>query len=155
MRLREADLDSLLALQALYYREDGYSFDRRAARRAWRRLLDDAMLGHGWSARSGADVVGYLVLTFGYSLEYRGRDAFIDELYIAPAFRGRGLGRQALRLADQACRRLGVRALHLEVEAGKAAARALYARSGFADRRRRLMTKTFGAPSSAQDRHAS
>ena len=40
--------------------------------------------------------VGYLVLTLGYSLEYGGRDAFIDEVYIRSSYRGRGIGTAAL-----------------------------------------------------------
>jgi GNAT superfamily N-acetyltransferase len=40
--------------------------------------------------------VGYIVLTFGYSLEYLGRDAFIDEFYLRESYRGRRWGRRTL-----------------------------------------------------------
>ena len=72
------------------------------------------------------------------------RPACIDELYVAPAWRGRGLGHQALKAVDAACIQLGVEALHLEVERNKTAAQALYRRWGFADRQRVLMTKRMG-----------
>jgi ribosomal protein S18 acetylase RimI-like enzyme len=85
--------------------------------------------------------VGYAVLLFGYSLEYRGRDAFVDDVYLAPARRGRGLGRTVLEQVESAARELGVRALHLEVERENAAAQALYRRRGFRDTERLLMTK--------------
>ena len=142
-RVSVADLPALLDLQAAYYREDGYPFDASAARAAWTALLADEGLGAAWTAVAGDDVVGYLVVTFGFSLEYRGRDAFIDELYVTPGWRGAGLGRQAMTIADAACRASGVRALHLEVEPDKPRAAALYASHGFADRGRRLMTKRF------------
>ena len=87
--------------------------------------------------------MGYLVVAFGYSLEFRGRDAFVDELYVAPTHRGRGLGREALRVAEPCCLEAGVRALHLEVRPGNARARGLYA-AGI--RRPRLLPHVEEAP---------
>jgi ribosomal protein S18 acetylase RimI-like enzyme len=84
---------------------------------------------------------GYLVLTWGYSLEFHGRDAFIDELYVAPAHRGVGVGRDAVAFAETACREHGAGAVHLEVELDNERAHGLYRRSGFAERGLRLMTK--------------
>jgi ribosomal protein S18 acetylase RimI-like enzyme len=86
--------------------------------------------------------IGYLVLTIGYSLERGGRDAFIDELYVRPQWRGVGLGTLAVATAEVAARRLGVRAVHLEVDTSNERARRLYERIGFAVRQRyHLMTK--------------
>ncbi len=86
--------------------------------------------------------IGYLVLTIGYSLERGGRDAFIDELYVRPQWRGLGLGTLAVATAEVAARRLGVRAVHLEVDTTNERARRLYERIGFAVRQRyHLMTK--------------
>ena len=121
----------------------GSSSKPLAARAAWSRLLDHPALGRAWVAPHGPALVAYAVLTLGYSLEYRGRDAFVDELFVAPAWRGRGLGREALAILDVACVELEVNALHLEVERDKANAQALYRRWGFEDRERFLMTKRF------------
>jgi ribosomal protein S18 acetylase RimI-like enzyme len=46
---------------------------------------------------------------------------------------------------DEACRELGVRALHLEVEKDNVPAAELYRKRGFEDRDRRLMTRLFTA----------
>ena len=85
--------------------------------------------------------VGYVVLTLGFSLEFHGRDAFVDEIYIRAQYRGRGIGGKALAFAEGACRSLGVRALHLEVERKNTAAQAVYRKVGFKDHDRYLMTK--------------
>jgi GNAT superfamily N-acetyltransferase/heme-degrading monooxygenase HmoA len=138
---REEDLDALLALMARYYGEDGYPFDAAAARRAARELLRDPALGCVWVMRDGAEIVGYAVLALGWSLEYRGRDAFLDELYVLPGHRGRGLGARVLALVQETARALGVNALHLEVERDKPAAAARYRGAGFVDHDRCLMTK--------------
>ena len=80
-------------------------------------------------------------MTLGYSLEHGGRDAFVDEIVVARELRGQGLGRRLLREAEAYCRRLGVAALHLEVERRHRAAIALYRKAGFATTRRMLLTR--------------
>lgn len=132
---------AILELIRTYYTEDGYPFDRALTEIALSDLIADERLGRLWVTCDGDRVVGYLAVTLGFSLEYRGRDAFIDELYITESHRGSGLGREALQLAESYCRHNGVTALHLEVEHHRESARALYARSGFESHDRFLMTK--------------
>jgi ribosomal protein S18 acetylase RimI-like enzyme len=79
-------------------------------------------------------------------MEYGGRDAFIDDLFIRPAFRGKGLGRSALAEVRSAALSLGVRALHLEVGRDNSAAQALYRRAGFEDSGRQLLTLRLADP---------
>ena len=140
-RVTFADIDALIRLQADYYREDGYVHHEGKARGAWQTLLSDGNLGSVWVADSAAGLVGYVVVTLGYSLEYLGKDAFIDEIYLTPSVRGQGWGREALSLAEAACVRAGAETLHLEVERNKIGVRELYRRSGFVASERVLMTK--------------
>lgn len=84
------------------------------------------------------------VLCLGFSLEYKGRDAFVDEIYIRAAFRGQGLGKRALEFPEAECRALGVQALHLEVERANTNAQEVYRKHGFIDQDRYLMTKPLG-----------
>jgi GNAT superfamily N-acetyltransferase len=138
---RPEDCDRILPLMAQYYTEDGYAFVAAEARAALARFLGDPSLGRLWVFVAAGEVVGYAALTLGYSLEYRGRDAFVDELYLVPAHRGAGLGARALACIDDACRELGVRALHLEAERRKPRLLAFYERAGFASHDRHLMTR--------------
>lgn len=137
----ESDLDAVVALQAAYYHEDGYPFSEVDAREAWATLIADSSLGRGWVFENEDVLVGYCVLTFGFSLEYRGRDAFVDEIYVSPTCRGEGLGARALALVEAAAAEAGARALHLEVESDNDGAARLYERSGFRSNDRRLLTK--------------
>ena len=89
-------------------------------------------------------VAGYLAVTLGFSFEYRGRDAFIDELYVSEIYRGQGLGREALDVAEAYCFEKGVNVLHLEVEPHRETAHELYRRVGFEDHDRILMSKWLG-----------
>ena len=118
MGLRAAtlgDLDALLPLLQDFYAEDRHPFEAGAVRAALEGLIREPVFGRAFLIEDGGALAGYLVVTFGYSLEFRGRDAFLDELYVAPAHRGRGLGREALRVAEDCCLEAGARALHLEV----------------------------------------
>jgi ribosomal protein S18 acetylase RimI-like enzyme len=143
----EADIEPILALMRDYYADEGYPFAQESARAALLELLGAPLLGRVWIANAAGSPVAYVILTVGFSLEYGGRDAFIDDLYVAPGHRGHGLGKSALALAEATCRDLGIRALHLEVERRKAGAQALYRRFGFVDHERYLMTKRLaGAP---------
>ena len=58
-------------------------------------------------------------------------EAHIHNLAVIPEARRHGLGRRLLRLALEIAARRGARAVHLEVRAGNAAARALYRAMGF------------------------
>jgi GNAT superfamily N-acetyltransferase len=138
---RPDDCDRILPLMAEYYAEDGYEFVAVEARAALARFLGDPSLGRLWVFVADGGVVGYVALTLGYSLEYRGRDAFVDELYLLPAHRGGGLGARALACVEDACRQLGVRALHLEAERRKPRLLAFYERAGYSSHDRHLMTK--------------
>ena len=148
-RLREATPDDcalLVDLMSEFYAESGYPLDRRRAEVAFSELLTDRELGQVWLMLAEPGPVGYVVLTLGYSLEYGGRDAFVDDLFIQSDFRGRGLGKLAMEEVRAACAERGVRALHLEVARDNAAAHSLYRRAGFVDTDRQLLTLRLADP---------
>lgn len=141
---QEQDLETLLPFMRALFASDNppdHDFDEPAARQAVLDLLGKPAFGRVWLIRVADQPAGYVVLTIGYSLEYQGHDAFIDELFLAEPYRGQGIGRQAIALVEQTCRELGVNALHLEVERPNTRAQALYRRAGFEDHDRYLMTK--------------
>ena len=116
-------------------------FDEAIARATFRRFLTLPQFGRIWLVFDGVDLAGYIILTIGFSFEFHGHDAFIDELYIAPAYRRRGFGRRAVEYVEQMAREMGVNAIHLEVDDGNDPALELYRRTGYEDHDRFLMTK--------------
>lgn len=145
-RATSGDCPRLLELMARFYAEEGYGFKLRSTRKALAQLLADERFGAVWTFWQQEEIVGYLVVTFGFSLEFGGRDAFVDELFVLEEYRGQGFGSRALRVAESHCRRSGIAALHLEIEDGNDRAEALYIRKGFRAHSRRLMTKWLLAP---------
>ncbi|HLZ11366.1 MAG TPA: GNAT family N-acetyltransferase [Candidatus Acidoferrum sp.] len=114
--------------------------------KAFHFLLDHPERGRVWVLAVDQSLVGYIVLTLGFSFEFFGTDAFIDELYIVPEYRRRGFGRRAVEFLEAEANKIGVNAVHLEVDIGNAAASELYRRMGFADHNRFLMTKWLQLP---------
>jgi ribosomal protein S18 acetylase RimI-like enzyme len=82
-------------------------------------------------AMEGPRGVGACLANRIASVEYGGAVLFIEELYVAPDARRRGVARALLNrlLADS--RASGVRAIELEVDEGHEPARALYRSLGF------------------------
>jgi ribosomal protein S18 acetylase RimI-like enzyme len=136
-----ADFPVLLAHMSELYAQDKIPFDPARARAALSGLVADPTLGRALGIWLDGTIVGYVILTFGYSLEYGGRDAFIDELFISEPFRNQGLGTAAIEFAANLCRSEAIQALHLEVDHTNPRAHALYRRAGFEDHERHLMTR--------------
>lgn len=124
-----------------YYAFDGHTFDEPKAREALLAFLRDSTFGWAWLICDGGSPVGYIVLTLGYSLEYLGRDAFIDEFFLRESRRSRGWGRKAVDFVEQFARAQGVRAIHLEVVRSNPNALAVYRKLGFRDHDHYMMTK--------------
>ena len=116
-------------------------FDRELRRTLLKQLSLINDLGRLWVIDLDGAPVGYVVLTFGYSFEYEGRDALIDELFVKEELRGRGIGRQTIDFLSEACPSLGIKAVHLEVDHDNANAQRLYRNSGFEGNQRSLLTK--------------
>jgi ribosomal protein S18 acetylase RimI-like enzyme len=129
----EADLPRLAAMTRELYAGEGMVFPARADQ-AMRNLIDNPHYGRCMVVESDGSVVGYLVIGFGFSLEFGGRDAFLDELYLVPEARGAGIGKAAVAHAARFCASEGISALHLEVSGSNLRGQKLYRGMGFSER---------------------
>jgi diamine N-acetyltransferase len=137
----ESNAPLLLEFMRQYYAYDGHAFDLPKARAALLVFLHDSSFGRAWLIYDDQTPVGYIVLTLGYSLEYLGRDAFIDEFFLLETHRSRGWGRKAMDFVEEYARSQSVRAIHVEVVRSNHNALEVYGRLGFHDHGSRLMTK--------------
>jgi ribosomal protein S18 acetylase RimI-like enzyme len=148
--LRPATLDELETLLPFvrgFYEHFAYPFSEVEKRGTLERVLRDPALGRlFFIASPAADPFGYVFLSFYFSIEYGGLTAFIDEIYIAPGKRSEGLGSAALSSILGLAPALGLSAVHLEVERANTRAAELYARLGFVDYGRRLLTRRLPPP---------
>jgi GNAT superfamily N-acetyltransferase len=143
---RNEDVAALVDLMAAFYSEAGFSLPAVAARQTFSALLRDPRLGRVWLIESDRTPVGYVVVTVAFSMEFGGLRGFIDDFFVLPAARNKGVGAAALETVKQACRELGLCALLVETGPDDHPARSIYARAGFEPNDRVLLSMTLSAP---------
>lgn len=139
--LSDHELPTLLEMMREFYGQQEMRFDEPAASLAINRVLNNPDLAQIYLVFRGAELAGYFALTFCFSLEFQGRFALLDELYLREPFRRQKLGKAVVAFADDLCRKAGVKALRLEVGRENQGAQALYQATGFIVDERNLMTK--------------
>jgi len=91
----------LLMMRALAEQEPNPGvFQQPHVSKAFRTLFEHPECGRIWLLSVDEKPAGYVVLTPGFSFEYVGTDAFIDELYIVPEFRRRGFGTRTMQFVE-------------------------------------------------------
>jgi len=137
----DADVPTLLEMIRDFFSWESISLDLARIEPALRTLLANADLGNVWVFEADQETIGYAIVTFGFDLEFNGRDAFLTDFYLKSAWRDRGLGRHALELVFHRARSSGVHALHLLVDPKNQRAVRVYERTGFEQSHRVAMTK--------------
>lgn len=132
------DAPLLLAMAQDFHVEDGSPLDA-AAQATIAHVAAGEPLAPAYLLHEDGAVIGFFILTLGYSVENGGTDGFIDDIYLIPEARGRGLGKKSVALAMAEAKAIGIRVLLLEVEAHNGRAYDLYRKMGFADTQRRLL----------------
>jgi GNAT superfamily N-acetyltransferase len=126
-----ADVPELVGLMREFYAESGFSLDEGRAAAGFEALLAEARLGRVWLVGADSPAAGYVVVTFVFAMEYGGMAAVVDDFYMRPEARGRGLGKATLAEVRRACLELGVRAVRVEVGVNNLVAQAVYRSAGF------------------------
>jgi len=127
-------IDQILPLIAAFHSEVGIMQPDAKRRAAVQPLLDGSPHGAIYIAGPVRAPIGYAAISFGWSLEFGGLDGIIDEIYIHPGVRGRGIGSEMLSAVPKALADAGLCALHLEVARDDDKTRAFYERMHFSPR---------------------
>jgi len=128
---RPADRDTALALLVAQLREHEIATPPAAVAAALDGLMSHPERGAVLVATLDGRVVGIAALSATWTIEHGGPAMWLEELYVEPSYRSRGVGRALLSAAAAAARARGARTLDLEVEASHTRAANLYAREGF------------------------
>lgn len=143
-QFREAaitDVEDLLRMMKEFNEGHQLLFDAARTRDSLLQFIADSGLGRIWMILGDSRTIGYIVLTFGFSFEYGGKDAFLDEIFIMKAHRNLGIGSKAVDFLVENALSFGVQAIHLEFNKGNATASSLYTKKGFDISQRVLMSK--------------
>ena len=135
------DFPRIIGMVRDFYAEDRITYQPALVEPGLRTVLEDERCGAVLllSSEAVADA-GYVTLGWCFSVEQGGRFVLLDELYLAPAARGRGWGRQALALAGDWAAGQGAAVIRLEVNHHNARAKSLYLSAGYRDDARDILT---------------
>lgn len=122
-----------------FYSIDNYAIDPEVSKKLFSEFISNKGLGRAWLIYSDDEIVGYVILTFIFSFEYKGKIAFIDELYISEKARGKGIGKQTIAFIKSEASQLSLKLLYLEVENHNENAQKLYLASDFVFHNRKTM----------------
>lgn len=136
------DLDVLLQLVEEFHQFEKLPFDPVLDRVSLQLFLNSPTMGKTWLIYEGERIIGYVAVTFSYSIEFRGIGACVDELYLRASHRGQGIGTKTLKFVEQTCQAMGISALSLVVHEDNKRAKQVYQKVGYDDRGYRLMMKT-------------
>ena len=136
-----SDEGTFLPMMEALWAHERIPFDTAAIRAALESLFADPALGRVWLASVEETVAGYAMGTWGFSTEQGGRFLLLDELFVLPAFRGRGVAAATLDFVEGEAAREGAGAVRIEVSVENGAARELYRAAGYTDPRRLFLAK--------------
>ncbi|WP_449466963.1 N-acetyltransferase family protein [Stenotrophomonas humi] len=144
---RPEDFPRLIAMVRDFYVEDCIPYQPERVEPGLQTVLGNPSLG-AVLMLSSDDLaeVGYVTLGWCFSVEQGGRFVLLDELYLAPAARGRGWGRQALAMARDWAAGQGAAVIRLEVNHHNAKAKRLYLAAGYRDDERDILTLSLNSP---------
>ena len=129
------DIPALLPLIEQYWIfEDVSGFNAARITEELQRFCAGPALGTGWIASIKGKPVGYLLAVYVFSLEHLGLTAEIDELFVLPSARGKGLGDELLELAEAEFIRRGCTNVALQLGKGNDGARVFYRAHGYDER---------------------
>ena len=126
-----ADLPALTALLVAQLREHAIDTPEVQVARTVADLLERPRRGRFLLAVDGETPLGVAALSLVTPIEHGGRSAWLEELYVVPAARERGVGGRLLAAACAVVAAVGGVAVDLEVGAEHARAARLYERAGF------------------------
>ena len=140
--LQTSDIETIVPMMQEFYAIDNYPIDVAISKALFLEFLENSHLGRCWLIYSDEKIVGYVILTFVFSFEYKGTIAFLDELYISSKARGKGLGKTALDFIHKEAVSLSLKIIYLEVEGHNEVAQKLYLSKDFIVHNRNLMKLT-------------
>jgi aminoglycoside 6'-N-acetyltransferase I len=139
-----ADRESILSLAVDFYAEDGFATPRAKLAEHLSHLLVSAAAHAAVIVAEGGEIVAFAISTSSYGLE-NGLIAELEDLYVAPEFRRRGLAGELIE--DSARWAAAIGAAHLEIVIapnGQDVSHLfdIYRGRGFVDEGRRIISRT-------------
>ena len=142
-RITDGDREDFLRLSEEFYSSPAvlHTVPRQYHEDAFAELMRSGEYADGYILEADGRAVGFALTAKTYSRESGGMVLWLEELYILPAYRSRGLGREYFAFIEEYAQANGFARIRLEVEEENTRARALYERLGYIPLEYRQMVK--------------
>lgn len=110
-----ADDKRLLSLMGRYHEEAGLAYDDEHRTIVAAPLLEGSPLGAVWLIGPARAPLGYVMVSFGWSVPKAGMIGWVEEVFIRPSVRRRGIGTEVLHTVAVSLGQAGVKALQVQV----------------------------------------
>lgn len=137
--LEESNIENIIKMMQVFYAIDNYPIDIEVSKKLFAEFIETENLGKAYLIYIDETIVGYFILTFVFSFEYKGRLAFLDELYISEKVRGQGIGKQTIDFIKSLSKKLHFKMMYLEIENHNFSAQNLYLKNDFEFHHRKIM----------------
>lgn len=127
----EADQEAVVRLLLTQLHEQGITAQTAELTAAIEGVPQHPERGVLFVAKVAGAPVGVAYLAFTWTLEHGGKAAWLEEMYVVPEHRGKGIGRKLLKALCDYAMAQGCAAVDLEVGSAQQRATHLYAREGF------------------------
>jgi len=149
--LKIEEIDAPVDLLGRQLREHGVKTDLTKVRCVIERIVKDDRLGFVLVAlEKNQRPVGVALGCAFLGIEQDGISSWIEELYVLPEFRQRGIGSLLIAEFIRVASAVGWRAIDLEIETGHQRAVSLYERHGFTQLDRSRLSRRLAGPASAE-----
>ncbi len=140
-RITSEDQDLFITMAREFYSSPAvsHSIPKTHHQMAFREMTSGSRFMWGYFLEHQEETAGYAIISQTYSHEAGGLVWWLEEIYVRPAFQGRGLGHQYLNTIIEQAREQKIARLRLEVEPDNLRAKALYKALGFQDLEYRQM----------------
>ncbi len=141
-KVREEDREELLELLEEFYHSDAvlHPVPKAHFERAFQEAVSQSPYAAAYLLKADGKTAGFAQLAFSFSTEAGGRVIWVEELYVRPQYRGKGIGSAFFRFLEEEYGAETAR-FRLEIEPDNARARKLYKKMGFQNLNYLQMTK--------------
>lgn len=144
-KITSEDRDFFIAASKAFYASAAVAHDVPASYHltTFEELMNSEVYQSGYILAVDGVSAGYALVSKTFSREAGGTVWWLEELYILPEYRGKGLGRSYFDFIEKAAAENGVRRLRLEVEPDNTRAAKLYSNLGYKPLNYSQMLKEF------------
>jgi GNAT superfamily N-acetyltransferase len=138
-----SNIETITKMMHDFYAIDNYPIDIEVTKKLFSEFITNKNLGKSWLIYNDDEVVGYAIITYIFSFEYKGKMAFFEELFVTKNARGKGIGQKTIEFVTAFAKNENVKMMYLEVENHNEKAQKLYLANDFVIHNRKIMKYKF------------